>query len=619
MAPRLRFAALAFAFVAFPIVAADAPNTSIDRLRTDLTYLASAECEGRGPGTAGIDKAADYIAESFRKAGLKGAMPDGSFFQPFDIKGASRLGKDLQVSLTGADFGTINLKLDATFNPITGTSSGSADAPIIFAGYGITSEAMKYDDYADLDVAGKIVLVIRKAPHYGEEQRLLTDDKTKQQIEKAIGQVASFEAKIKNAKAHNAAALLLVNDSSETDEKMIEFTPSIGSDAIPAVQIKRSIGDAMLQAGMGKSLDEIERSIKVKMKPLSQPLKGWNAKVAVQIERKVTPAKNVVGVLEGAGPLANQTLVIGAHYDHLGYGGAGSLARGAKAIHFGADDNGSGTTSVIELARRLATNPPANRRRLVCMTFSGEELGLLGSLHYADHPIFPLKDTVAMINLDMVGRLAPDPETQKGKLDIGGTGTAKSFDRMIEKLNTKYDFKLKKSAAGIGPSDHSSFFVKGVPVFFFFTGLHKEYHRPTDVVDLINFDGMKKIADMVEDLAREIWTDEARPEFVKVGGSFQVGAIRDTGASGSRGPSIRFMPGNYDDEAGGALVASVTKDGPADKAGIKDGDLIVEVAGTAVRNMTAYTAEMRKQKAGQPVEFTIVRKGERIKVKVTPE
>ena len=215
----------------------------------------------------------------------------------------------------------------------------------------------------------------------------------------------------------------LVNDSSENDEKMIEFRPSLTSDAIPAVQIKRSVGDMLVRAGTGKSLDEIERSIEVNMKPLSQPLKGWNAKVAVQVERAVTPAKNVVGVLEGAGPLANQTLVIGAHYDHLGYGGPGSLARGAKAIHFGADDNGSGTTSVIELARRLGANPPANRRRLVLMTFSGEELGLLGSQYYCEHPIFPLKDTAAMINLDMVGRLVPDPETQQGKLEIGGTGS----------------------------------------------------------------------------------------------------------------------------------------------------------------------------------------------------
>jgi hypothetical protein len=617
MARRLRLAAGLVFLIAAPLLAGDASNASIARMKSDLTFLASAECEGRGPGTAGIDKAADHIAAEFKKAGLKGAMPDGSFFQPFEIKGPARLGKDLQVSLTGAEFGTLNLKLNATFNPITGTASGSADAPIVFAGYGITAEALKYDDYADQDVEGKIVLVIRKAPNYGDEQRLLADDKTKQQIGNTISQLTSFDAKIKNAKTHKAAALLLVNDASEKDDKIIEFRPSIGADAIPAVQIKRSIGDMLIRAGTGKSLDEIERSIDTNMKPMSQPLKGWSAKVAVQVERSVTPVKNVVGVLEGAGALANQTLVIGAHYDHLGYGGAGSLARGQKAIHFGADDNGSGTTSVIELARRLCANPPANRRRLVMMTFSGEEMGLLGSQHYCEHPIFPLKDTAAMINLDMVGRLVADPDTQKDKLDVGGTGSAKSFDALIDKVNAKYEFKLKKSAAGLGPSDHQSFFIKGVPVYFFFTGLHPQYHRPTDVVDLINFEGMNKICDMAEDLARILWTDETRPEYVKVGGSFQVGM--QSSASQSRGPSIRFMPGNYDDEAGGAAVASVTKDGPADKAGIKEGDLIVEVDGVPVKNMTAYTAEMRKKKPGHVVEMTVQRKAERLKVKVTPE
>jgi len=619
MVLRPRLAALAVIVVALPVLAGDASSSSIPRMRSDLTFLASAECEGRGPGTEGINKAADYIADAFRKAGLKGAMPDGSFFQPFTIKGASKLGKDIGVSLSGADFGTMNLKLNSAFSPMAATASGAADAPIVFAGYGITSDSMKYDDYANLDVAGKVVLIIRKAPRYGEERHMLIDEQARQQIENAVAQVAALESKVKNAHTHKAAALLMVNDASEKDDKILEFRTASGSgDAVPAVQIKRSIGDMLLRTGMGKSLDEVERSIDAELKPMSQPLKGWTAKVDVTIDRKETPVKNVIGVLEGAGPLADQTLVIGAHYDHLGYGGPGSLARGVKAIHFGADDNGSGTTSVIELARRLAANPPANRRRIVFMTFSGEEMGLLGSQHYAEHPIFPLKDTVAMINLDMVGRLAPDAETHKGKLDVGGTGSAKSFNALIDELNAKYDFKLRKSAAGIGPSDHTSFFLKGVPVFFFFTGLHKEYHRPTDVVDLINFDGMNKIVDMVEELARGLWTAEHRPEYVKVSGSFQVGAIPRDGASG-RGPSIRFMPGNYDDDAGGALVASVTKDGPADKAGIKDGDLIVEVAGTPVKNMTAYTAEMRKQKAGHPVEFTIVRKGDRIKVTVTPE
>jgi Peptidase family M28/PDZ domain len=352
------------------------------------------------------------------------------------------------------------------------------------------------------------------------------------------------------------------------------------------------------------------------MKPLSKPLSGWSAKVAAKIERQMTPAKNVVAVLDGAGSLANETLVIGAHYDHLGYGNRGSLNRGEKTIHFGADDNASGTSSILELARRLSVDPPANRRRLVFMAFSGEEIALLGSAHYADNPIFPIKDTVAMINLDMVGRLSLDEKTQKGKLEIGGTGTAKNFDALIEKHNAKYDFLLKKSASGMGPSDHQSFYLKSVPVYFFFTGLHKEYHKPTDVPDLINFDGMKKIVDMVEDLTRELWVAEPRPEFVK---SDSRSTQADRPERGGRGPSIRFMPGNYDDDAGGALVGAVTKGGPADKAGIKDGDLIIEVAGMPVRSMMAYTVEMRKRKVGEPVEMILMRKGERIKVTVTPE
>lgn len=614
MAPRLRLAALASLILAWPIIAADRAET-VARLRNDLSFLASAECEGRSPGSAGIDKAADYIADTFRKLGLKGAMPDGSYFQPFEIKGAARLAKDAELSVSGPDVGTMNLKLNSAFNPLAGTGSGKADAPIVFAGYGITSEALKYDDYADLDVAGKVVLVIRKTPRYGAENRVFTDEATRQQIDKLITPLAALDGKIANAHKHKAAALLLVNDASEKDDKLMTFnTATGGSETVPAFHIKRSVADLMLRTGMGKSLEEVERAIDADMKPISKPLEGWSAKANVLVERKVTPAKNVVAVLEGAGPLANETIVIGAHYDHLGRGGAGSLARGSKDIHFGADDNGSGTTAILELARRLSENPPANRRRLVFMTFSGEELGLLGSQHYASKPIFPIENTAAMLNLDMVGRLAEDPETKKGKLEVGGTGTAKGFDALLTKHNEKYDFQLKKTASGVGPSDHTSFYLKGVPVYFFFTGLHKEYHRPTDVVDLINFEGMKRITDMVEDISRELWVAESRPEYVK-GQSTPTRA----GSPGARGPSIRFMPGNYDDDVGGAPVGAVTKGGPADKAGIKDGDVIVEVAGVPVKNMTAYTAEMRKRKAGEPVEMVILRKGDKIKVKVTPE
>lgn len=603
----IRPAAMAFALVFSALAFAEKPEASVERLKKDLTFLASAECEGRGPGTAGIDKAADYIADAFRQAGFKGAMADGSFFQPFSIRGTTTLGKEVGLSLTGADFGFLDLKLNATFSPLGVSGSGKVEAPVVFVGYGITSDKPAYDDYAGIDVTGKVVLMIRKTPRYSDAKQPFAEDSKLQEL-------AALSSKVENARKHKASAVLMVNDATEKDDTLLDFRVATGTgDAIPALHIRRSVGDLMLRYGLGKSLESLEQAIEADLKPASAPLKGWSANTVVTIERKMTPVKNVVAVLEGAGPLASQTLVIGAHYDHLGLGGAGSLARGTKSIHFGADDNGSGTTAVIELARRLGANPPANRRRLVIMAFSGEELGLLGSKHYADNPIFPLADTVAMINLDMVGRLAPDAETQKGKLEIGGTGTAKSFDGLVDKLNSKYDFKLKKTATGVGPSDHTSFYLKGVPVFFFFTGLHKEYHKPTDIVDLINFDGMKKITDMVEELARGLWVDEARPEFVKGMGSTSMGSVR------GNVPRLGFMPGNYDEDTEGVAIASVTKGGAAEKGGIQEGDMLVEVAGKPVKNMTAYMTEMGKQKKNEPVEVTIVRKGERIKLTVTPQ
>src|SRR5438128_532782 len=262
MAGRIRFATFALVVLVFPILAGDAPNPSVERMRTDLTFLASAECEGRGPGTAGIDKAADYIAEEFRKAGLKGAMPDGSFFQPFTIKGAARLAKDVELSLAGEGFGSMALKLNSSFNPMPETGAGTVDAPIVFAGYGISSKSFKYDDYAGLDAEGKVVLVIRRTPRYGQEKSLFADEETLLQIDKSIQQVATFEAKIANAKKHHAAALLLVNDAGEADDNLREFRSVTGNDeSIPAFHIKRSVGDQLLRSGMGKSLEDVERAI----------------------------------------------------------------------------------------------------------------------------------------------------------------------------------------------------------------------------------------------------------------------------------------------------------------------------------------------------------------------
>jgi hypothetical protein len=577
----------------------------IARMTADLTYLASDECEGRGPGTAGIDKAADHIAAAFKAAGLQPAMPDGSYFQPFTLRGASQVGKDTRLTYTGPIGQLAEAKRGDDFQPMGLSGTGTADARVVFVGYGITSEKLGYDDYKDVDVSGKVVLMIRRAPRYGDKDRPFADEET-------VNQLASLASKLGNAEKHKAAAVLLVNDASEKDDALMDFGyAALGTSvSIPAVHLKRSAVDLLFLEG--KSLAEREEAINRDLKPMSFQTR-WTVTVTVSIERRQIPVKNVIGVLPGAGPLANETVVIGAHYDHLGYGDPGSLAPGVKAIHHGADDNASGTTAVIELARRFGAIPNRQGRRLVFMTFSGEERGLLGSQHYADHPLFPLENTVAMLNLDMVGRLANDPDSGKGKLEVGGTGSAKEFDTLIDKFNTKYGFDLKKSKSGVGPSDHTSFYTKGVPVYFFFTGLHQQYHKPADTVNLINFPGMAKITDMVEEIAQYLTTEPTRPEYVKGVGSPSMGPTR------GNVPRLGIMPGNYDDEADGVLIGSVTKDGPADKGGLKDGDRIVEIAGKPVKNVTAYMNLLAEQKRGEAVEITVLRKGERVTLKVTPQ
>jgi hypothetical protein len=605
----LRRLSIALLLLCCLVVRADTTQKPVaTRMRADLTFLASDACEGRGPGTLGIDKAADYIAAAFRVAGLHGAMPDGSFFQPFTVRGSPTLEPGAEVNLAGPDVETKRLVLKDDFQIIGLSGSGTTTAPVVFVGYGITCPEPSFDDYHGVDVAGKVALIIRRAPRYGDKDHPFADDQTMQQH-------AALQTKIANAAKHKASAVLLVNDGSERDDPLMEFGYASGAaGSIPAAQIKRSFADAMLKSTVGKSLAELEQAIAKDLTPAGAALRGWTATVSATIERKKIPVKNVVGVLDGAGPLAEESIVIGAHYDHLGYGGTGtgSLAGGTKAIHHGADDNASGTTTIIELARRFGGDKSRAGRRLVFIAFSGEEMGLLGSKNYVDHPLFPLDSTVAMVNLDMVGRLAADPNTGKGKLEVGGTGSAKQFDALIDKVNATAGFEVKKNKAGVGPSDHTSFYLKGVPVFFLFTGLHRQYHKPTDTVDLINFQGMERIADLAETLVRQLSTETTRPEYVKGQGSLFSGGRMSV-------PRLGFMPGNYNDDADGVLIGSVTKGGPADKGGVKDNDRIIAVAGEPIKNMTTYMLAMGKQKKNQPVEVTVVRDGKQLKLTVTPE
>jgi hypothetical protein len=572
------------------------------RYNADLKFLAGEKCEGRGVLTEGLNVAADYIADEFKRLGLKVVAKNPGYFQPFPITSGSKLGEPNKFVLNGPLGQRIELEMGKQFGVVAFGSTGKVDAPLVFVGYGITSADANYNDYKDIDVAGKVVVVLRRAPRYGNDEATPFTGGTENHHSSLLG-------KASNAFVHKAAAVVFVNDNAEalqTRDRLIQFAETSQSRIpvdLPVFHLKRSYVNHMVQSVTGNDLSTIEKGIDRDMKPRTFALDGWSCNLMTFVERQTRDIKNVIGVLEGKGPLANETVVIGAHYDHLGRGERGSRTPNNKAIHFGADDNASGTVMVMEMARRFAEMPDRQGRRLVFMLFSGEESGLLGSAHYCRNPIFPLKDTVAMVNMDMVGRL------RDNKLTIYGLGTAKTFEALIDELNKKHKFEVVKVKSGFGPSDHSSFYARQIPVFHFFTGLHEQYHKPSDTPDTINVEGMRRITDMVMELTQTLATDAKRPEYLYTPPQRQ---------GGPPGPRLGVVP-NYTDEKEGVLIDGVTPNLPAAKAGLKAGDRIVEIGGKPTPNMTAYMSVMAGYRRGDKFDVTVLRDGKKETLKVALE
>jgi hypothetical protein len=585
------------------------------RLKRDIYFLASDQCEGRGPMTKGFEIAADYVANEFKKTGLKPGNPDGTYFQPFTVPGNVRESPS-SLALKGPNGKAFTFKEDVQFMSVGVSGSGKVSGPLVFAGYGLTvkNQTAEYDDYAGLDVEGKIVVVLRDSPRGGDRKALgLPTGGGFRGVDPV-----SLNVKLDNAEKHKAAALLVVNDAetAKTGDDLFPYSYTamgrIIQAKIPALQIRRSVLQALLRDSALTDLRDLEQDIDRDLTPRSLTLTGWGAELEVHISRGQVPLKNVVGVLPGNGPLAKEYVVISSHLDHLGYGGAfGSLARLKRpVIHHGADDNGSGSTSVMELARRFAAIPDRQGRTLVFITFSGEEMGLIGSQYYASHPLFPIADTVADLNLDMVGRLRAAREGEKEFLLVEGANTGKDYKDLVEGLNKKYDFLLKYGRGVPGNSDHFSFYQKNIPVLFFWTDTHADYHRPSDTADKINVPGMRKIVDLAEEVVTNFSTREQRPEFVRV-----TNPPRQPGSGGGTGPTIGIRP-KYGDEGEGVLLDGVSEGGLAEKAGLKAGDRIIEVAGKPVKSLENYVEVMRTIKAEGTLELTILRNGKKEKVTI---
>lgn len=615
---------------------APAPTPAEARLRADVGYLADDLREGRAPGTAGIDAAADYIAGVFRELGLKPAPGAEGYFQPFTIKGSAALAGDQSLSFKAKDK-EIAAKAKSDFTALAlGTSAGLDGVPLVFAGYGITAkdaeDKVDYDDYAGLDVKGKVVLVLRREPRQSDEKSPFKA--------RGLNRLSDLRRKAANAADHGAKALILVNDARTAPDKgrdnLLPFGYAGGevdqSASIPFAMITRELADEVLKAAGAPSLAESEKAIDEDLKPRSKPLDGVTVSEKYTIERKALKAKNVVAVLEGSGPTADETIVVGAHYDHLGRGGlfSGSLAMFSRDIHNGADDNASGTAMVLEMARRLARRPDPLPRRVVFMTFSGEEKGLLGSLHYVSSPLYPLSKTVFMVNFDMVGRL-----NEQDELTMFGTGSTPGAAELVDALGASAGFKIKKvkgMSDGIGGSDHESFYMAGVPVLFAFTGTHPDYHKPSDDAHRINFRGMARIADFGELLLLDLARRPKRPAYLKTSGPSVAQAVAKPKeenpheakpASGNEDTArvsitayLGSMP-DYGADVKGVKLAGVTDDSPAAKAGLKRGDVVVGFGGKPIATIYDYTQALARFKPGDAVDIKVERDGKDVTLKAT--
>lgn len=573
-------------------------------LKKSVEFLASDELEGRLIGTPGIDRAADFIANSFSRLGLQTLPGFTGYFQPFVL--TTRIDPDpagTSVRLDGTP-----LKLMEDFTPLRVSAEGRAQGPIVFAGYGIVDSARRLDDYAGLDVKGKVVLVMRYEPHRDDGTSRFAKDQADWSTDATIPQ------KIETAVDHGAVAVMLVNPPLyHSDEGLIPFFRQYAFKAkVPVVQLSADAADRMLKRSGAPSLKTLQTRIDQTVQPASMPLKQAEVDLAVAMKRTQKPVENVAALLPGRGEHADEYVVVGAHYDHLGHGGAGSLTPWSHGIHHGADDNASGTTAMLALADRFAHLGP-QPRSIIFIAFTAEEEGLLGSAHFVENCPVPTDKIVAMLNLDMVGRVRDE------KLLIGGEGTAANFPELVSKADEGLPFKLDEfGKGGIGPSDHTSFALKKIPVLFFFSGMHLDYHRPTDTADKINFDGMAEVVELGERVVKAMASMPRQAYVSKFDGSGTPGLDMNAAGSGKRA-SLGAIPdySQGDDATEGMRIGGIVPGSPADKAGLKEGDLVVNFNGAKIANMIEYSNALAKAKPGQTINVKFLRQGKPLEITAT--
>jgi Peptidase family M28/PDZ domain len=631
-------------FLAIVVIAQQQAATQVEpsaaRLRQHITYLASDALDGRRTGTAGANDAARYIAGEFSRIGLRPAIQKAGasrklsvamsqYLQSFPYVSGVDLGEKNRFDFTGSTTQRASIEkltLGEEWMPLGFASNGQVSGSMIFVGFGITAAELNYNDYAGLNASGQIVLALSGTPD-GDNPH---------------GQFTRYDdVRWKAIAARNAGAKALVviareSNFKETRLSTLRYDNLSGDTGVPVVVVSQQ---ALNKLVVQPTLTDMQRLAVARQQSTVATIAGPFG-IEIDVVRKEVPAYNVIGVLEGSDTkLKNEAIIIGAHYDHLGRGGEGSLAPRSGEIHHGADDNASGTAGVLELARVLTQQRPRPKRTIIFMAFSGEEEGLLGSNYYVNHPLTPLANTVAMINMDMIGRM------KDRRLIIGGVGTAMEWRQIIQSGNAAQaltvtanagkapgnglpivvsangrpivtvdstkTFELTLTEDGFGPSDHSSFYAKRIPVLFFWTGTHGDYHKPSDTFDKINYEDEARILGLIARIVRGIDGNDQRL-------SYTTAKSDATPRTGGFRVYLGTIP-NYADSNDGLLLDGVRDDSPAARAGLRAGDKIVKIGTRDVKNVYDYTYALGEMKAGEEYVIEIMRGTDRLSLKIKPE
>ncbi len=583
------------------------PEFRASDLKNDVSVLASDDMEGRLTGSKGEKKSAEYIAKRFRDMGIIAFDSKDGYFQPFPFTAGVKVkpGKNSMTVHSGDD--KRSLKVDQDFRPLAFSENASVEGPVAFVGYGLkTPGTSAYDSYGDFDVKDKIVVALNYVP-----EGVSTD----RRMELNMYAGARYKAMI--AREKGAKAILFVTGPTSPNAGKLSklgFDQSMMGSGIPVASITGEVADYLFKTHE-QSLKDLQAQLDVENPHAAATFDftGVTISLATDIEREMGDGRNVIGYLPSAKKDA-PVVVVGAHYDHLGHGADNSLARAGEEgqIHNGADDNASGTATMLEIAHALSDMRKQHGElfnyEIVFAAWSGEELGIIGSNYFVEHPPVPKERIAAYINFDMVGRV------KDNTLIVQGVGSSDAWKGLVEKNNVAIGFNLKLDDDPYLPTDVTAFYPKGVPVLAFFSGNHEDYHRPTDDIETLNYDDMARVAQLATNLTVDLMKRDTPPAYAKV--------TQSSEHAGSRA-SMRVYLGTIPDyspgEIEGVKLSGVKAGGPAEKAGLIGGDVIVEIATKTIKNIYDYTYTMDALKIGEGVPIVVVRDGKRVTLTIVPE